>query len=462
MEVIDGAVVHPPQASKAPGPRGNLVLGHVGEIERDPLAFLPRCRAEYGDIVRLRFFVWPGFLLAHPDHVKHVLQDRHTAYDKDNVDWRLMKLVLDQSLLTSDGEVWLKQRRLMQPAFHREQVAGFGRIMTDEADRMLTRWRDRGDDDRPLDVAAEMGRLAMDVVTRALFGTQVDEDAASVGEAVATLNRDFIENGFSLQGLVSLVTGRPALGARRSLATLDRIVGKIIADRRAGRDDGGEGDLLSMLLSARDEESGEGMDDRQLRNEVLTLFVAGHETTSNALSWAWYLLSDHPEVFERMRAELDDVLGDRLPTIDDVPRLTYTRMVLDEAMRLYPPAWATSRNATEDDEIGGYPVRRGSVVLLSPWVTHRHPEFWDDPQRFDPERFTPERSSGRSRFAYFPFGGGPHLCIGQTFALTEGVLVLAAVAQRCALELKPGHQVVPEPGVTVRPRGGLPMRVAWR
>ena len=306
-----------------------------------------------------------------------------------------------------------------------------------------------------LDVVAEMARLALNVVTRALFGTQVDDEAAEIGAAVTSLNRDFMEHGFAIQGLISLLTGRPTRHIRPAVTTLNRIVHQIIATRR--RDPEGHDDLLSMLLAARDEDSGESMTDQQLRNEVLTLFTAGQETTSNALAWTWYLLSTNPAVAQKLRDELTEILGGRAPTMEDIPRLRYTRMVLDESMRLYPPAWATSRNPVEDDEIGGYRIPKGSVVLLSPYLTHRHPAFWSDPERFDPERFTPERVAARHRFAYFPFGGGPHLCIGNTFALTEAMLVLATVAQRYHLELLRGHEVVPEALVTLRPRGGLPM-----
>jgi cytochrome P450 len=441
---------------RAPGPRGGL-LGHLAPLERDPLEFLTACRRDYGDVVRLRFFLSSAYLLAHPDHVRHVLQDRHSSYDKRTIDWKLLKPVLGDSLLTTDGAYWLRQRRLMQPAFHRKRIEAFGRIMTEEATAMLGRWEARPRIDEPLDVVGEMTRLTLDVVTRALFGTEVGDQAGAVGEAVTTVNASFREHGFKLSGLLAIVTGRPHRSVRPAMALLDRTVHDIIARRR--RDGGEHDDLLAMLLAARDDDTGEAMTDRQLRNEVLTLFAAGHETTSNALSWTFYLLSHHPETAERLRAELAAVLGGRVPTVDDLPSLAYTRMVVEESMRLYPPAWATSRNAAGDDELGGYHIRKGSLVVLSPWVTHRHPAFWDDPERFDPERFTPDRVAARPRFAYFPFGGGPHLCIGNSFAMTEAILILATVAQRWHWALIPGHRVEPEPMVTLRPRGGLPMRL---
>ncbi len=450
------------RATTPPGPPGNL-LGHVTAVERDPLRFLTDCERTYGNVVKLRFLLWPAYLVTHPDHVKQVLQDHHAQYDKNTVDWKLLKPALGDSLLTTDGAPWLRQRRLMQPAFHRQRIAGFAAVMAAEAEAMLARWDSRGADAGPLDVALEMSRITMDIVTRCLFGATVDADAAAVAGAVGAVNRSFIERGFGSAALWALLTGRPSRAMRAPLTTLHAVVDRLVASR--GREPDRHDDLLSMLLDARDEETGTGMDARQLRNEVLTLFVAGHETTSNALAWTWYLLARHPEVERRLRAELDGVLGGRCPGFEDVQRLPYTRMVLDEAMRLYPPAWGTSRNAAVEDEIGGFRIRKGGLVLLSPWVTHRRPDLWEDPERFDPERFTAERSAGRPRFAHFPFGAGPHLCIGSAFALTEAVLVLAATAQRYRLELVRDAEVVPEALVTLRPRGGLPMltrRVAGR
>ncbi|TFH24752.1 MAG: cytochrome P450 [Myxococcales bacterium] len=455
VDVLPGAVPLDPI-----GPRGNLILGHVGSIERDALGFLERCHREYGDVVRLRFFIWPAVLLVHPDHVKHVLQDRHAAYDKNTMDWRMLRPVLGESLLTSDGDTWLAQRRLMQPAFHRDRIAAFGELMVEQTVAMLQRWEPAARAGDTLDVAAEMSRVTLDIVTRALFGAVVKADADVVGEAVTSLNRQFLEDGFTLQGLIAMFTGRPTRSARRSLALLHGIMNDIIAARRTASEPGS--DLLSLLLAARDEETGAGMDDAQLRDQVLTLFVAGHETTSNALAWTWSLLARNPEATACLHDELARTLGGRLPTVADLPQLTYTRMVLDEAMRLYPPAWATSRNATEEDEIGGYRVRKGSLVALSPWLTHRHPGIWPDPLVFRPERFAPEAVAARPKFSYYPFGGGPHLCIGNSFAIHEAVLVLATVSQRYALTLADSRPVEPEPMVTLRPRGGLPMKLVAR
>ncbi len=446
-------------AGRAPGPRGSLLMGHFLEFERDALGFLDRCHRDHGDVVRFRFALTPSVLLAHPDHVRHVLQDRHTFYDKNTLDWKMLRPVLGQTLLTTDGEPWLSRRRMMQPAFHRERIAGFARLMVEQTESMLERWERAAREDEPVDVALEMNGVALDIITRALFGAVIERDAESISAAVTMVNRSFIEEAMTLPGLIATMLGRPTRSARRALVPLHELVNGFIRDRRSAADPGE--DLLAMLLAVRDEETGEGLDDRTLRNELLTLFVAGHETTANALAWTFHLLSKHGDVRERLEAEVDSVLGGRAVTLEDLGELRYTRMVIDESMRLYPPAWATSRAALEDDEIGGFRVARGTLVMLSPWLTHRHPEFWPEPERFDPERFA-AGAAERPRFAYYPFGGGPHLCIGNSFSLQEMMVVLATVTQRFAASAIDDRPVIPEPMITLRPRGGLPMRLHRR
>ncbi len=452
--------VAPAPAGTPPGPRGRWLLGNIGDVERAPLEFLTRIHREHGDVVRFRALGITVTLLAHPDHVQHVLQTRHSAYDKATIDFRMLRPVLGESLLTADGAPWLRRRRLMQPAFHRDRIRDFARVMVDAAERTHARWEAAARDDAPIDMAAEMSRLALDVVTPCLFGTDVDFDAAAVNAAVGDVSAAFVKGMRSPFTPLAIWLERPLGPTRRPTAVLDRIVWRIIERRR--RSGAARDDLLGMLMAARDEETGAPLSDRELRNEVLTLFTAGHETTANALAWTWFLLARHPDVAARLHTHLAAVLGGRVPTIDDLPALDYGRMVLDESMRLYPPAWGTSRNPTEDDEIGGFASPARSLVLLSPYLTHRHSAFWPDADVFDPERFRPERTKVRHRFAYFPFGGGPHRCIGESFALTEATLVLAALAQRWAPTLRPGHVVEPEPLVTLRPRGGLPMALRPR
>ena len=440
---------------RVPTGPGASFLWRLRAAERDPLQFLLSLHQQYGDVVHARFFLLDLYLVVHPDHVKHVLQDRHTIYTKDTFDYRLLRSVAGEGLLTSDGSVWLRQRRLIQPAFHRQRIAAFASMMTERTVALLDRWQgiaERGD---VLDITAEMTRLTLEIVTGALFGTDIGDEADTVGRAFLTVNQYVTDRFFSP---FALITGLPTRGGRRAHAamrTLRAVVNEIVTQRRQRNAD--TGDLLSMLLLARDEDTGDGMTDQQIQDEVMTLLIAGHETTTDTLSWVWYLLSSYPMVADKLRAELATMLGGRIPTVDDLPDLSYNRMVIEEAMRYYPPAWSTSRAPAEDDEIGGFHIPAKSVVVLSPYVTHRHPAFWDNPEGFDPERFTPERSAERPRFAYFPFGGGPRLCIGNTFAMTEVQLVLATVAQRFRLDLVPGHRVVPEPLITLRPRGGVLM-----
>ncbi len=373
----------------------------------------------------------------------------------------IFKPVVGEGLLTSEDELWLRQRRLMQPLFHRRSVAAFGALMTDETLAMLKRWRPAMENGTTLDVPVEMARLTLTIATGALFHAHVGEEPEVIARAVNTLVEDL---GYRFEVPFYPPPGVPTprnLRLRAALHTLDRAVYSIIGKHRRGG--GGGDDLLVLLMGARDEETGEAMGDRPLRDEVITLFLAGHETTANALSWAFYLLSAHPHAERRLRDELDEVLGEdgghRPQTLEDLPKLTYTKMVVDETLRLYPPAWITNRQAIADDEILGHRIPANTYVMLSPYVLHRHPDYWERLDEFDPERFTPERSVGRPRFAYFPFGGGPRQCIGQSMALVEAQIVLATVLGRCRLRPVSDQPVEAEALATLRSRGGLPMTV---
>ena len=412
--------------------------------------------------------MWNSYLLSHPDDIKRVLQDNNQNYRKGLI-YQYLKPVLGLGLLTNEGESWLSQRRLVQPAFHRQELGEFTSIMTGAIGAMLDRWRNQTEL-APRDIAAEMARLTMDTVGQALLGSDLAGTSAQVHDAVKVGQEQVnwrITHPFSLSENYPTPRNRRF---KKALHTLDDLVYSIIEQRRhsssavrSGAEGGGSGhDLLTLLLEARDEDTGEGMTDWQLRNEVITIFLAGHETTANALAWAWHLLSLHPEVEDQLYTEVDSLLCGRLPTLQDIPRLTYTRMVLDETLRLCPPAWVIARYPVTDDEAGGYRIPAYSQVILSSYVTHRHPDLWQQPERFDPERFRPDQLTQRPRYAYFPFGGGPRICIGSEFALMEGVLTLAAVACEYRLLAVPGHDVEPEALITLRPRGGLPMFVERR
>jgi cytochrome P450 len=440
-----------------PGPPWSTAARNTFNFLRHALDFLLEVRERYGDTVSVPTLVGSLTLLFHPDGVRHVLQENHRNYNKDVPDYHVLRLVLGRGLLTNDGESWLRQRRLIQPAFHRERVAAFGTLMTDTTLTWTEAWETSSlvETNKPLDLTQEMSSLTLNIVGKALFGTDLSAETERVGRALTAVNH-LLASAFYLPWVLSLPTPQRhrLYTARREL---DTVVEQIIRERR-GRS-AQHDDLLEMLLEARDEETGEGMTDHQVRDEVLTLLLAGHETTANTLSWTFFLLAQHPRVEARLQEEYQHVLNGRPPLIEDLPRLPYTRMVIEEALRLYPPAWGLGRRALGNDEIGGYCIPKGAYVLLFPYVTHRHPAFWERPDTFDPERFSSQQAAGRPRFAYFPFGGGPRLCIGNQFALSEAQLILATILSRYQLRLLPGAVVTPEPLVTLRPGGDLLMTV---
>jgi len=441
------------RSATPPGPRGHLVLGSLREVQRDPLGMLRDGFRDHGDVVRLRFGTTRALLLAHPEHIGRVLHDNHRNYDKHNVDYAVLRRLLGNGLLTSDGEFWRRQRRLMAPMFHRQRVAGFCNLMVNSTLEMLERWDAMARSGESFDIAAEMTRLTLPIVAKALFSADVSDDAEAIGAALTEVNRQLGE--FSLLDMFWMIPTPRKRRFRAALQTLDEVVGKIIDARR--RATSRNEDLLSMLLEAVDEETSKGMTPRQVRDEVLTVLLAGHETTANALAWTWYLLARNLAAENKLHDEIASTLGERAPGAPDLPQLRYTRMVIEESMRLYPPAWAISRNAIGEDEIGGYPVRPRTNIIICSFVTHRHPSFWEEPERFDPERFSSERSQRRPDFAYLPFGGGPRICIGNAFATTEAQLVVATIAQRYRLRLVPGHPVELHPLITLRPRHGIRM-----
>lgn len=442
---------------RLPGPPWPTAAQNTFSFLRKALDFLLEMRERYGDVVSVPTLVGPFALIFHPDGVRHVLQENHRNYNKDVPDYHVLSLVLGKGLLTNDGGSWLKQRRLIQPAFHRQRVAAFGTLMTETTLRWTQRWETGSfiETNKPLALTQEMSSLTLNIVAKALFGTDLSAETEGIGRALTTVNH-LLAKAFYLPWVLSLPTPqlRRLHVARSALYT---VVEEIIRERR--RHHATHGDLLEMLLEARDEETGEGMTDQQVRDEVLTLLLAGHETTANALSWTFYLLAQHPHVEARLLEEYQQVLNGRPAMIEDLPQLPFTRMVVEEAMRLYPPAWGLGRRALGNDEIGGYSIPKGAYVLVFPYVTHRHPAFWERPNTFDPERFSAQMTAGRHRFAYFPFGGGPRLCLGNQFALYEAQLILATILSRYQLRLLPGTVVTPEPLVTLRPRGDLLMTV---
>lgn len=448
----------PGQRKTPPRLRSHTLLGSAGVFQRDPLGFLIKA-GQLGDVVRLRFVFSPAYVVSHPDGVQRVLQEHHQNYNRDLPTYHLFRPFLGGGLILNDGDSWLHQRRLMQPAFHLKHLTTYASQMTAAAEVLLARWDARGEGDAPLNIAEEMMRLTLHILGQTMFSLDVSRQTDVIGPAITTLLALMGRYLYAPFPPLSVPTPRNRQ-VQQAIRTLNRVVYAMIDERRQQPTD--RGDLLSMLLLARDADSGQGMTDQQVRDEVMTMLVAGHETTANTLAWAWYLLSQHPQVERRLHDELRAALGGRMPTLEDLPSLPYTRMVLEETLRLYPPGTIFSRKAIAADEVCGYLIPANSMLIISPYATQHHPGVWDQPETFDPERFTPERSATRPHYAYFPFGGGPHLCIGREFALLEAQLVLATIAQRYRLRLVPGRVVEPQFLVSLRPRDGLPMTLERR
>ncbi|WP_043321220.1 cytochrome P450 [Corallococcus coralloides] len=445
---------------RAPGHRGHLLMGILPDVRRDLLGCMSTLHRQYGDVVGYRLGPQRAHLIAHPDGVKHVLQDHVKNYTKDHLTYRMVRWLTGNGLLVSTGDFWLRQRRLAQPAFHRQRIAGMAAGMVRRTEAMLQRWEPAAASGTPLSISEEMKRLTLTIVGEALFGTSVEDQTERVGVAFTELGKQIAERFRTFRMLPPVLPTPYDRAFRAARASLQETVRGIIATRRERGDD--SGDLLSMLMLARDEDTGEGMTDEQLGAEVMTMLLAGHETTATALSWTWGLLSKYPEAEARLHAELDAVLGGRAPTVEDMPRLTYTKQVLEETMRLYPSVPIFSRTVDEDDVIGGFHIPKGTSVNLCPYVTQRHPDFWEEPDAFRPERFAPEAAAKRHRFAYFPFSGGPRMCIGSGFTMMEAQLIVATVAQRYRLREAPGFTLEPNANLTLWPKGELPMYLERR
>jgi cytochrome P450 len=425
-------------------------------MRRDPIAVFMSA-ARLGDVAYLKIGPRRGFLITNPADVRRVLQDNARNYHKSPL-YNKLRMSIGNGLLTSEDEFWLRQRRIAQPAFHRQRIATLAGVMADAARETAEQWDSiAGRSDT--DIGDEMMRLTRTVVLRALLGADLGPFSSGIDDAWTIIN-EFVGASFWSLGFTDRLPTAKYRRFQSARAVLRGAVDHVISERR--RRPGDDRDLLSMLMSARDEETGETMTDEQLRVEVTTFLLAGQETTSLALTWTWYLLSQHPVAQRRLEQELDAVLDKRPPEFADLANLTYTRMVIDESMRLYPPAWGFSRQALSDDELGGFRLPRGWLAFVIPYVLHRLPAYWTDPEAFDPERFLPERSTDRPKFAYLPFGAGPRQCIGNHFALVEAQLIVATLAQRYRLHLVPGHRVEPWPLITLRPRFGMPMAIERR
>jgi cytochrome P450 len=439
-----------------PGPKGIPLFGSVFEPKGDSIRYLTKCSREYGDIIFFRFLGVPACYLNRPDYIESVLVTQNNNFVKSK-DYRAMRRVLGNGLLLSEGDFWRRQRKLIQPAFHQARIAAYVDIMIGHAQRMLASWSDG----QALDIHEAMMRLTLGIVAKTLFDADVSHEAEEVDAALAVLMGKFLRQAGMALLLPSWVPLPTSRLLQRAVGRLDKVIYRIIEQRRASGQM--SGDLLSVFLQAHDDE-GVGMTDRQLHDEIMTLFLAGHETTANVLSWTWFLLGQNPEVEKKLSGELEQVLGGRVPTPADLPRLVYTDMVLRESMRLYPPVWVIGRRALAPFRLGEYELPADTNVLISQLILHKDARYFPEPLAFDPDRWgaNDARAAALPRFAYFPFGGGPRVCIGAGFAMMEAVLLLATIAQQFQIRIAPGQKVSMQTTVTLRPRNGIPVTLKRR
>ncbi len=456
MDAVRAApVAVSPPTRRAPLFPGHPLLGSALDFQRDPISTFFRASAACGDVARLRFPLKPytAHFVRHPDDIRQVLVTNPKNYGKGTRGYRKLQALLGTGLVTSEGDFWRRQRRIANPAFHHDRLARFGEVMATCTQEMLDGWSDRLASGAAFDVSKEMMRVTLRIIGLTMLSTEIGDQASAVGDALNDALHILVARSSGKMMWPDFVPTPTNLRFNRSRRVLDRVLGDVIAQRRRGGAE--QEDLLSMLIAATDPETGEAMSDEQLRDEAMTMFLAGHETTANALSWSLYLLSLHPAVERRLRTEIEQVCGDRRPSFAALDLLTYTGQVVKESMRLFPPVWAIARSVVEDDVLGGFPIPQGSWVFASAFVTQRDPRFWPNPEGFDPDRFTPAQEASRPKAAYFPFLLGPRKCIGEGFAMMEARLILASIIQRTRLSLVPGAVVEPDPTITLRPRNGV-------
>jgi len=437
--------------TKAPaGPRPRLPFGALRELRRDRLGYLQHVRDTYGPVATIPIGPRKVYLMNEPDMIREVFVTKNDSFTKSRA-LQMAKRVLGEGLLTSEGAFHRRQRRLSQPAFHKQRVAAYADVMAQYAQRISGQWRDGAQ----VDMNTEMMRLTLAVVAKTLFDADVEEEAEEIGEALTDVMELFDRVTHPAGELLNKLPLPSNFRFDKAGRRLDETIYRMIENRRKSGED--RGDLLSMLLKAQDEDDGSTMTDKQVRDEAITLFLAGHETTAILLTWMWYALSQHPDVEQKLHAELDQVLAGRLPTYDDMAKLPYTRQVVSETLRLYPPAYAIGRMAAEDVEIGGYPIPKNDIILICPLLMHRDARFYESPETWNPDRWTPAFQEHLHKFAFIPFGGGPRICIGESFAWMEAMIIMGVLCQKWRASHVDSHEVGFDPKITLRPTGGMPM-----
>lgn len=457
----DAFLAQPVRAAQPPMTGGWPLIGALPALIRQQIDFLPAAQQRYGDIYTLNLGMVKAIVLNHPEHAQHVFRDNARNYSKGGKFWEIVRETLGNGLVVSEGEFWLRQRRMLQPQFHRQRLAALTTLMSEAIAEALTSWPTDGA--QPFDLGKALADMTMRIITRTMFGGSLERsEVAQVSDALSyAIN-------YTMPAMITRNLPRWLFADRErrfqeAVAQINAVVYKVIERSRQAIQQGSYADnLISMMLTLVDEETGEGMTDQQLRDEAVTIFLAGYETTSVALTWALPLILHHPACFQKLQQEIDEVLGGQPVTFAKVGQLSYTRMVLQEVMRLRPPASWLPRTAVADDEIAGYKIPAGTMVVLPIYMYHHHPAFWEAPTKFDPERFSPERSAGRHPFAWIPFGAGQRLCIGRDFAMLEGQMILATILQQ--FTLTPLAKELPQPqlAATLKPRGAVLMKCQHR
>lgn len=431
--------------------KGWPILGHFLKRLNDPLNFYLNLSLQHGPLVRVNVGGWSVYCVSDPDGLKHVMLDHVKNYTKGKAFARLDD-IFGKGLLSSDGEAWRKQRRIAQPAFHAQNLAKMYEEMLFLTQRMIQSWQDFPENTE-ITISKEMAKLTLAIATKTLLGLDVSAESEKVGEALTIVLAQGNKHILSVFNFLNRLPTPQNIRGKKALKFLDSVVYRIIKQRRETNEE--KMDLLALFMAGVDEDTGQKMTDRELRDEVMTFFLAGHETTANALSWLWYLLGKNPDVCKKIQQEVDSVFNGSAPRFEDLPRLSYTKQVFEETLRLYPPAWTFSRTVVEDDVLCGYKVHKGSLVVVNPYMMHHHPHYWENPEEFNPERFNKENSANRHRYVYIPFGAGPRQCIGNHFALTEALLIISQVCQRYDVSLVPNQNIKPEALLTLRPSPGV-------
>jgi cytochrome P450 len=424
------------------------------EMVSDMLGLFTNTTREYGGIAQFKLLNKSYLLVTNPDYVKYILQDNYKNYIRGK-SVETGRVLLGNGLPLIDGEFWLRERRMLQPAFHRERLGKLTNTVTNVIDTFMQDWDGKVKNNQPLDLDDEMMRLTLTVIIKSMFSAKIDDKIHSLSHAFNVASKFMLWRSQQMWAPPLSVPIPRNVEYNRALKILNDTIYPLITESRKNPKD----DLLGMMLETRDADTGEGMTDRQARDEVVTIFFAGHETTAATMAWAFYLLSEHPEIEERMRAEVKKILNGRLPTFTDLPKFVYMQQAINEVLRLYPAAYLFAREALVDDTIDGYSVPANTLIFISPFVTHRDPKYWPDPERFDPDRFMPDQAASRPRHVYFPFGEGPHVCIGNNFAVMEMQLILAMALQRFRLRLIPNHPIAFKPEATLRPKYGMKMTI---